>query len=289
MKLQAKLTLFFTLSKFLIAILFVLLLPSLIDRASSRYTNYYLGQQKKKVLREIAKNGVDYYLQGDSGYGSYTMLKEEYISLLRVGNQKTPDTIETARRVIENDTLNYRVLTYGFSSGGQKYLLEIGKTTATIGQYNRLLQRFALFILLGLIILSIIADLAFSNLLLRPLSDIVKTKLLGRQFPFKESLSPVKTSTTDFKYLDEALISLMEKIHVAFEKEREFTSNASHELMTPVSILQTSIENLMLDEELPESSREKLLSMIKTLGRLKKIVQSLLLLSFPSSPLLQVQ
>lgn len=279
MKLLTKLTLFITLSKMLIVILFVLLLPSLVNRISFQYTNYYLGQQKKKVMAVIDKNGVDYYLQGDSAYGSYTMLKEEYISLIQSHNQPGRDTIETSRRIIEGDTLNYRVLTHTFTSGNQKYLLEIGKTTATIGQYKHLLQRFTLYVLIGLIALSIVIDLIYTNILLRPLTKIVRTKLLGKKFPFKESLSPVKTSTSDFKYLDNSLIALMEKIHEAFDKEREFTSNASHELMTPISILQTNIENMMVDEGIDETAQEKLSAMLKTLSRLKKIVHSLLYIS----------
>ncbi len=279
MKLLTKLTLFITLSKLIIVVLFVVLLPLLVKRVSFQYTNYYLEQQKKKVLAVIQKNGVDYYLQGDSAYGSYTMLKEEYISLSPVSNAVVRDTIETSQRIVENDTLNYRLLTHQLNYGHQKYLLEIGKTTATIGQYNTLLQRFTLYVLIGLIAISILVDLVYTYLLLKPLTKIVKTKLLDRKFPFKESLFPVKTSTSDFKYLDRSLISLMEKIHGAFDKEREFTSNASHELMTPISILQTNIENLMLDEDISEYQQEKISGMMKTLNRLKKIVHSLLYIS----------
>jgi signal transduction histidine kinase len=279
MKLLTKLTLFITLSKLLIVVLFVLLLPLLVKKISFQYTNYYLGQQKKKVLAVIEKNGIDYYLQGDSTYGSYTMLKEEYISLFPAGNQHVPDTIETSQRIVENDTLNYRVLSHKLTYGQQKYLLEIGKTTATIGQYNNLLQRFTLYVLIGLIGISILVDLLYTHVLLRPLGRIVRTKLLGKKFPFKESLYPVKTSTSDFKYLDSSLIGLMKKIHEAFDKEREFTSNASHELMTPISILQSNIENMMADEGLGKNQQEKISAMMKTLNRLKKIVHSLLYIS----------
>ena len=279
MKLLTKLTLFITFSKLLIVVLFVLLLPSLVDYVSFKYSNYYLEQQKKKVLDVIKKNTADYYLQGDSAYGSYTMLKEEYISLIPSPESNRTDTIETSQRIIEGDTLSYRVLIHQLNYQHKNYILEIGKTISTIGQYNLLLQRFTLIILVGLIVLSIIIDLIYTNILLRPLAKIVRTKLLNHKFPFEDPLLPVKTSTTDFKYLDSSLINLMEKIHEAFYKEREFTSNASHELMTPISILQTNIENLMIEEELSEPLQDRLSGMMKSVNRLKKIVHSLLYIS----------
>lgn len=279
MKLLTKLTLFITLSKLLIVALFVLLLPSLVKYASFEYSNYYLNQQKKKVLAVISQNGVDYYLQGDSAFASYTMLKEEYISLLPAEDTHVKDTIETAQRIVGKDTLNYRILIHEISAEHKNYILEIGKTTATISQYNKLLRRFTLYILIALILFSIIIDLVYTHILLRPLSRIVQTKLLNRKFPFKEQLAPIKTSTTDFKLLDDSLIGLMKKIHEAFDKEREFTSNASHELMTPISILQTNVENMMMEENITEEQQDKISSMMKTVNRLKKIVHSLLYIS----------
>ena len=279
MKLFTKLTLFITLSKLAIVLLFVLSLPSLVESIASEYTNNYLRQQQNKVREVIAKNGIDFYLEGNDSYGSYTLLKEEYIALEAADRGFVIDTIENTQRIIESDTLNYRVLMHTFEANNQHYLLEIGKTTATISQYNKPLQRIASYVLMGLIILTLIADLVFTHFLLRPLGKIISTKLVNRKFPFRDNIPPVKTSTSDFIYLDSSLINLMDQVHDAFEKEREFTANASHELMTPISILQNKIENLMDDSDVDEVLQQRLVDMQRTLNRLKKIVRSLLLIS----------
>ena len=279
MKLFSKLTLFITLSKLAIVLLFVLSLPYLVESIASEYTNNYLRQQQQKVKEVIDKNGIDFYLEGSDSYGSYTLLKEEYIALEAAEKGPLIDTIENTQRVIEADTLNYRVLMHSFDIGNKRYLLEIGKTTATISQYNKPLQRIASYVLIGLIVLTLIADLVFTRFLLRPLGQIIKTKLVNRKFPFRDDIPPVKTSTSDFKYLDNSLILLMDQVHDAFEKEREFTANASHELMTPISIMQNKIENLMDDFDVDENLQQRLVDMQRTLNRLKKIVRSLLLIS----------
>lgn len=279
MKLISKLTLFITLSKLAIVLLFVLTLPYLIGGIASNYTDYYLQQQQRKVLEVVRKNGVDSYLQGEESYGSYTMLKEEYISLEPVEQGFKLDTIYTDQRVIEQDTLNYRVLIHAFDTEMGTYLMEVGKTIETIDQYKRPLQRIATYVLLGLILMTLIIDLFYTRFLLRPLVKIIKTKIINRKFPFNENTVPIKTTTSDFRFLDDSLIKLMEQIHLAFEKEREFTANASHELMTPIGILQNKIENLMGEPEVGDLVQERLIGMQKTLNRLKRIVHSLLLIS----------
>lgn len=260
-------------------LLFVLTLPYLIEGIARNYTDYYLRQQQKKVLEEVSKKGLDFYLQGDESYGSYTMLKEEYISLESIVKGFKIDTIYTDERIIEQDTLNYRVLTHSFDAENGTYLIEVGKTIDTIDQYKRPLQRIATYVLLGLILITLLVDLFYTRFLLQPLGKIITTKISNRKFPFNEHSIPIKTSTTDFRYLDDSLINLMQQIHEAFEKEREFTANASHELMTPIGILQNKIENLMGELDVSDLILERLIGMQKTLNRLKRIVHSLLLIS----------
>ena len=279
MKLSTKLIYFITGSKLAVVLLFIFILPFTVDQIASQYTNYSLRDQQKKVISVVEKNGIDHYLQGEEDYGSYTMLKEEYIALEPIAAGLKMDTIKTTVRVVEQDTLNYRVLSYTFRMDNKNYLLEIGKTTASISQYNTPLQRTALYVLIGLIALTLVIDLVFTRILIRPLGKIIHAKLSNRKFPFINHNTPIKTSTQDFQYLDESLRLLMDQINIDFEKEREFTANASHELMTPISILQNKMENLLAEDDVTEELAPKIVEMMKTLDRLKKISASLLLIS----------
>jgi len=78
LKLGTKLTLFNTISKLVIVVLFVLLLPTLIRDINQNYTDNWLRKQKDKVLQIVKGPGIKNYIQNGEGYGSYNaMLKEE--------------------------------------------------------------------------------------------------------------------------------------------------------------------------------------------------------------------
>ncbi|PST82850.1 two-component sensor histidine kinase [Pedobacter yulinensis] len=279
MKLSAKLTLFLGGSKLLIALLFIFSLPFLVGKIASAYTNAQLRAQKAEVLKSIGKNGIVYYLQGETAYGSYTMLKEEYISLEETNRSTGQDTIKDSQRLVEQDTLNYRVLSFVFRHGGKNYLAEIGKTNKSIVAYNRPLQRFALYLFCGLILLSMLVDLAVIRRLLAPLGHIIRKRLGKAELPFQTGAPSETTGTSDFRFLEQAILKLQRQVNEAFLKEREFTANASHEFMTPISILQSKMENLLNDEALSESLQPRLAEMMQSLERLKKMCTSLLLIS----------
>jgi signal transduction histidine kinase len=141
------------------------------------------------------------------------------------------------------------------------------------------LQSIAFQVLLGMILLTVLADQLYSNYVLRPLGLIIKTKLIAQKFPNFGLYKKVKTSTSDFEHLDLSIHKMIETIESTFQKEREFISNASHELMTPVSILQSKIENMFAREDIDDGTKTSLLEMQKILNRLKSITKTLLLIS----------
>ncbi|HUV01002.1 MAG TPA: HAMP domain-containing sensor histidine kinase, partial [Bacteroidales bacterium] len=62
-------------------------------------------------------------------------------------------------------------------------------------------------------------------------------------------------------------------------KEKEITVNISHELLTPVSVLRSKLENLLLRDDLESDISEKIEESLKTLHRLQSLVNSLLLIA----------
>jgi two-component system sensor histidine kinase ArlS len=279
LKLQTKLTLFNTISKLVIVLLFVLLLPMLIKNINHTYNDERFRKQEDKLLQIVKDQGIGAYIQNGESYGAYLPLKEEYISLDEADSNYNLDTIRNEKRKVEKDTIEYRILSHTFRVGKKNYLLEIGKSVNTLDETSSPLQSIALQILLGMIMLTILADFVFSNYILGPLDRIIKTKLIGHKFPNFGSYQEVKTSTSDFQYLDMSIHQMIETIESTFLKEREFISNASHELMTPISILQSKIENMFNREDIVDDVKLRLLEMQKILNRLKSITKTLLLIS----------
>jgi len=281
LKLKTKLTLFNAISKLVIVVLFVLLVPALIKNISRSYVDNNLIKQKNKLLQIVKTQGIKNYIPDGEKDGSYYLpLKEEY---LLIEEDTIPnhfiDTIKNEKRRVEHDTIEYRILSHTFTLNNQHYLLEIGKSVATLDETSTPLQNIALAVLIGMILLTILADVVYTNHVLKPLGLIIKTKLIGHKFPNFGSYRKVKTSTSDFQYLDISIHKMIEAIEAAFQKEREFISNASHELMTPISILQSKIENMFEQEDIGDELKLRLLEMQKILNRLKSITKTLLLIS----------
>ncbi|MCJ7448678.1 MAG: HAMP domain-containing histidine kinase [Bacteroidales bacterium] len=279
-KLKTKLALFNLLSKLAFTALFLIFMSYIIERINLRQVDNNLIQKREQVLDLIARIGIDPFLTSDStdAFGSYNILKEEFISLERVNMEEDWNYIEVTSRLIEDEEIAYRVLNYSFMVDGQKYLLEIGNSLTSILYAKRNITKVILVFLVFIIIITLLTDLQYNHYLLRPLDKIIK-KLKGISSPSLFDKTPVRTNTSDFFSLDHALREMMEHIDELFQKEKEITINISHELLTPVSVLRSKLENLLLKEDIDPAISEKIEESLKTLHRLQSLVNSLLFIA----------
>jgi signal transduction histidine kinase len=280
MKLQTKLALFNLLSKLVFSALFIGFLPLIIERVNVRQTDHELIDKREEVIDIISKAGIEPFITSDSsgGFGSYNILKEEFISLERVDLSEDWNFIEIAKRLIDNETIDYRVLNYSFRINGQTYLLEIGKSLASITYAEKNIRRIILAFLAIFILVTLLSDLFYTERLLRPLR-IITGRLKETSSPSLASAEPLVTSTEDFVQLDHTLRELMQRIDELFRKEKEITVNISHELMTPISVLRSKLENMLQQENLDPVTEAGIEESLRTLHRLKTLVNSLLMIA----------
>lgn len=281
LKLKSQLALFNAVSKALIITILVIIIPWLVSEVSIRDTDEVLIQKLDQVIHLVDSLGINNFIDNEADFktfGSYNILKEEYISIEPIKKDTLVDVIEFSQRIIENELVDYRVLSYSFIEEENNYLIEIGKSISTIYHFEKNLKRFTFLFLIALISLTFILDLSFIQYLLRPFSKIV-TKLKSTNHPSSFDYSPTKSSTSDFIYLDETIHLLMRKIEAAFNNEREYISNVSHELLTPVSIIQSKLDNIIHESNLSEQDMLKIFESKKTLRRLTNLVRTLLMMS----------
>ena len=283
MRLEAKLALFNALSKLLLVLLGVVAIPPIVGAVAIAHTDERLREKQTEVMSLIERDGISTFVRGEQNdaYADYNILKQEYITLTRLpaGAAATPIRLFDEKRQVDNEIEDFRILSHVFVNAERSYRLEIGSSLATVELLTYTLRHLALWVLVVGALLTVLTDAAFAHYLLRPLRRLIAHKLVGVHHPSAFRFEPLATDTTDFRRLDDSLNGMMQKIQSAFAKEREFMSNVSHELLTPLSILQSRFENLLQDPQLGHAYSLKIVESQKTLYRMRNTVKTLLLIA----------
>ncbi|GAB3320759.1 HAMP domain-containing sensor histidine kinase [Larkinella ripae] len=119
-------------------------------------------------------------------------------------------------------------------------------------------------------------------------------KLSGRLWhPFYETLSRIKrfnlASTTplhlekpeinEFRELNEVLRKMGDKMQQDYRSLKEFTENASHEIQTPLALINAKVEQLIQSEKLTETQTRWIEDIYQATRRMARLNQGLLLLA----------
>lgn len=119
-------------------------------------------------------------------------------------------------------------------------------------------------------------------------------KLSGRIWhPFYETLSRIKRfnlangvplqldkpEIDEFKELNEVFVKMGEKMQQDYQSLKEFTENASHEMQTPLALINAKVEQLIQTEKLTETQTHWIEDIYQASRRMARLNQGLLLLA----------
>jgi len=144
----------------------------------------------------------------------------------------------------------------------------------TIGAITAVAVLFFVILLTGFIIL----NKRISEKLWQPFYDslakIKKFDLNNQEIP-----AFTKTDIAEFEEMANSISQLIDGNITAFKQQKEFIENASHELQTPLAIIQSKMDMLLQSATLSDEQSEIISDTNKALARVSRINKNLLLLA----------
>ncbi len=285
MKIKHQLAIFNALTRLLVILVLWLMLPILVKNVVYRHINNGLVEKKEKFIDHLNKKEINDFIENadDSTetYSQFSTLHSEFLVLSKipVKSKQNKATFSNDYRVIEGEENEYRILQYHFTYENQGYQLEIGSSLSEVNDLTFIIRLFIIIVLVVILLVTFLADTVYIEYLLKPFYKIIDTKIRRVNEPETFDHTPIKAKSRDFRELDLVLNQMMDRIGELFKKEKQFISNVSHELLTPIALLKNKFENLLQNESLDDNAFDKIAGALKTLDMLKKIINNLLLIS----------
>jgi len=284
MKIKSQLIIFNLLTRLLVILVFWLVLPVLIQKVVYRNIDKSLVEKKQKFLEHLDKEEInDFILRNDTTetYASFSTLHSEFLQLSRKPTDfhQNKTVFVDEYRIIEGEEDDYRILRYQFLYEKTAYELEIGNSLGEIKDLTFIIKLFVLVVLIIILGVTFVMDTFYIEYLLKPFYKIIDTKIRRVNEPDTFDHTPINSTSSDFRELDTVLNQMMNRISELFKMEKQFIANVSHELLTPIALLQNKFENLIQNESLNDDAVDKIASSLRTLDMLKKVINNLLLIS----------
>jgi len=171
-----------------------------------------------------------------------------------------------------------RQLVFPLQVNGQYYAATVTKSQEATEEMIGLI----LLITLGLVVLLSVLLFFANRFLVKRLWKPFRTTLSSiRNFDLDApaAIKTDKTSIHEFNELNESINMMTEKVVKDYISLKHFTDHASHEMQTPLAVVNSKLDILIQDPALSEKNLQHLQSIYNAVDKMSKLSQSLLLLT----------
>ncbi len=190
-----------------------------------------------------------------------TILKDTLIFLKRT------DRVEAYRKLITNTKIEDKF-----------YHIEISNIFIEEGDIISVVSWIIIRLFLFLTAALLIGNFLISKNLFRPFEYLLKS-IDNFRLKNNQALSTQPTKTKEFKRLNEFVQGMTNKAILDYQNLKEFSENASHEMQTPIAIAKGKLELLLESSELSEKQLALVQSTQRSLNKISRLGQSLILLT----------
>jgi len=234
--------------------------------------NLELEKRKNSIVNQLLSAHSSVYTPSN---------QNEKVIILPLKEVKTPrfnffDTIFYVNN--ESKYVPFRQLGFKAKFNNNEYYIQIFKS---LEETDNLIVR--IFMIMTILVFLIIAALLITVRLtsLRAWNvfyDTIK-KINNYDINLHNEFSLKQSDIKEFDDLNRVLIAMTERIKKDYSNMKEYTENASHEIQTPLAIINMKMEMLLQSETLNENQLKAVIDAYEASNRLSKLNKTLLLLA----------
>lgn len=228
--------------------------------------------EKNEILTYVKTNNhLPTVVEVKDQYTTYALIKKPVNATNKVFTNKVYDKEEHEQEL-------RRTIRFTININNDLYMVNVSKS---LEGADELIQTI-IIITITLILLILAATFIINRIVLKKLwQPFYSTLLITQQFNLSNNQAINFNTTTidEFNYLNETLSNALNKAQQDYQSLKEFTENASHELQTPLAVIQSKLDILIQNEKLSEAESQSIQSAYGALQNLSKLNQSLLLLA----------
>ena len=253
---------------------------SLTDEASGemQFHDWELTPDEVDAVQDLVRYAQVWQVDGESLLRSQYMTSDLPVEPAQLARAAAGEIVWTSGRY---EDVPVRILYYPLERLGAVHERHVLQVAAPLRSRNTMLTRMGLF--LALLSTSVSAAVFggawwLAGRAMRPVHEVMdQAEAIGAGS--LERRINAYADTREYQRLVAVLNTMLDRIQGAFETQRRFTSDASHELRSPLTAMRGELELALRRERDPSEYRQVLASSLEEVVRLSRITEDLLILA----------
>lgn len=171
-----------------------------------------------------------------------------------------------------------RMLALTTSAAGQQFVIQVGEP---MGDFHEAISRFRTAVLIVIPLLLLVATAGGYLMSTRALAPVDQITRAAQNITARDLSTRVEVPHTgdEIQRLAQTMNAMLQRIEAAFSRITQFTTDASHELRTPVALIRTQAELALRKSRSEVEYRESLQEVLAESERTSSLIENLMLLA----------
>jgi signal transduction histidine kinase len=182
------------------------------------------------------------------------------------------------RDAVEKDLEAGRALISTVNVSGKNYRILVTQSKVETEDLIRIIFMITICVIVTLLVILIVLNRVILKSIWKPFYKILN-QLKEFSLAAAANITSTPSQIDEFNELDKAVITMAERVKTDYQNLKAFTENASHELMTPISVINSKLDTLVQTGEFSDKQSKLLNDIYGTVTRLTRLNKSMLLLA----------